>query len=130
MSLKSQLFKGDAKLNACSTQDAAHILQGASGNHVAKIQLALFVLDGLGIDDGEVSAKVYGPSTAKGVLAFKTKRRIVNYGYQTQPDNIVGKMTIAAMDSELVRKQGIPGGRQQTYCGNDRQAANTSAPSL
>jgi hypothetical protein len=96
-------------------------LQGATGDHVAKIQFALFVLDGLGIDGDELSAKRYGPSTAKAVLAFKTKRRIINYAYQTQPDNVVGKMTMAALDAELLRKQAIPCGGRQTYCANDRR---------
>jgi hypothetical protein len=32
---------------------------------------------------------------------YKTKRRIINYGYQQQADNIVGKMTIARLDREM-----------------------------
>jgi hypothetical protein len=44
----------------------------------------------------------YGPSTADAVLTYKTTRNIVNRSYQTQADNIVGKMTIAAMDKELL----------------------------
>jgi hypothetical protein len=50
----------------------------------------------------------YGKSTVKAVLAFKTKRRIVNSSYERQVDNIVGKMTIAALDKEMVRKEGEP----------------------
>jgi hypothetical protein len=99
--LQSQLFAGDAKLDACLVHDSAHILQGAIGDHVSKIQVALFMLDQLVIDKGELSGKTYGPSTAQAVLAFKTERNIVNRQYETQPDNIVGKMTIARLDKEL-----------------------------
>jgi hypothetical protein len=35
------------------------------------------------------------------VLAFKRRRKIINFSYQTQEDNIVGKMTIAALDREM-----------------------------
>ena len=79
MSLQSQLFRGDAKLEAAAVSDPAHILQGANGDHVHKIQLALIQLDGAAIDpDGE-----YGPATAAAVLAYKRKRNIINRSYQT-----------------------------------------------
>ena len=39
MALQSQLLRGDAKLDATAVSDPAHILQGARGPHVAKIQL-------------------------------------------------------------------------------------------
>jgi len=46
------------------------------------------------------------------VLASKKKRRIINFTYQTQADDIVGKMTIAALDKEMVtfenRSQRVP----------------------
>jgi peptidoglycan hydrolase-like protein with peptidoglycan-binding domain len=50
----------------------------------------------------------YGKSTAAAVLAFKTKRKIINYSYETQVDNIVGKMTIAALDNEMVLRESRP----------------------
>jgi hypothetical protein len=108
MPLKSTLFKSDAKLQACLIHDSAHIKPGAAGDHVAKIQIALTAVDSATIDDKEMSAKKYGLSTAGAVLAFKTVRRIINFGYQTQPDNIVGKMTIAALDTELLAEQDSP----------------------
>ena len=64
------------------------------GEHVAKVQFALFALDSSAIDRNEVRSQTYGPSTAKAVLAYKTKRKIINTAYQSTPDNIVGKMTI------------------------------------
>jgi len=101
MALQSQLFHGDSKLEACLIQDSAHVTKGAVGDHVAKIQLALGVLGDLRIAENEVSAQTYGPSTAAAVLAFKTQRNIVNRSYQTTADDIVGRMTIAALDREM-----------------------------
>src|SRR5262245_46179651 len=97
MALQSQLFRGDAKLEAAAVSDPAHIVPGAKGEDVEKIQLALNVLDGAILDpDGD-----YGPATAAAVLAYKQKRGIINRSYQTQADNIVGKMTMAALDKEM-----------------------------
>jgi hypothetical protein len=98
MSLQSQLLRGDRRLEAAAISDPAHIKLGASGECVRKIQLALIYLDGAAIDpDG-----IYGPATAAAVLKFKQKRAIINRTYQTTADNIVGKMTIAAIDAELL----------------------------
>jgi hypothetical protein len=99
--LSSNLFKGDAKLAACQINDAAHLTTGASGEHVAKVQFALFALDSSAIDKNEVRLQTYGPSTAKAVLAYKTKRQIINTAYQKTPDNIVGKMTITRLDQDM-----------------------------
>ena len=101
MPLISQFFRSDKKLQACLVDNAAHVTQGAHGDHVAKIQTALYVLDGLKIDQNELAAKKYGHSTAAAVLAYKRKRQIINRSYQTQADNIVGKMTIAELDKEI-----------------------------
>ena len=60
------------------------------------------------IDADEVSTKTYGPSTAAGVLAYKKKRNIINFSYQTQADNIVGKMTIATLDREMLKVEKPP----------------------
>ena len=105
MSLKSKLFKGDPKLEAAAQSHPAHIVQGAIGDHVAKIQQALERLDSAVIDASELGAKRYGGSTANAVLAYKKKRNIVNKSYQTQADNIVGIMTMAAMDEELLAQE-------------------------
>ena len=99
--LVSNLFKGDAKLAQCQVKDSAHLTIGARGEHVAKVQFALFFLDSSVIDAKEVRFKTYGSSTAKAVLAYKTKRKIINTAYQKAPDNIVGKMTISRLDQEM-----------------------------
>lgn len=102
MALQSKFFKGDPAFESCLIHDSAHIVPGASGDHVSKIQTALFMLDGFSVSPQDLSAKLYGPTTAAGVLAFKKKRGIINTSYQTQADNIVGKMTIAALDREML----------------------------
>ena len=104
MALQSALFRGDAKLEAAATSDAAHITPGARGPHVGKIQQALIQLDGATI----VADMVYGPGTAAAVLAYKQSRSIINRSYQSQADNIVGKMTIATLDRELVEREVPP----------------------
>jgi hypothetical protein len=101
MPLRSQLFEGDAKLNAASEQNVAHIIPGAVGDHVVKIQMALEILDNATIPESESSSKTYGPATAAAVGAYKTARNIVNPAIQVQPDDIVGIRTLKSMDDEL-----------------------------
>jgi hypothetical protein len=108
MPLQSKLFRGDRALEACLVNDSAHITEGAAGEHVGKIQTALFAIDDLAVSPDELRTSTYGNSTVKAVLAFKTKRRIINSSYERQVDNIVGKMTIAALDKEMVCKAGEP----------------------
>ncbi len=106
MALLSRLFSGDALLEAAAISDPAHIVPGARGPHVAKIQQALVDLDGatIAIDSA------YGPATAAAVLAYKQKRGIINFSRQTSADNIVGKMTMTALDLEMLAKENIPAG--------------------
>jgi hypothetical protein len=100
--LRSQMLREDRALQACLVSDPAHVVPGSRGPHVAKIQSALLLLDRrLTLPAVELRAKHYGPGTAAAVLEFKRKRRIINFSYQTAPDNIVGKMTIARLDDEL-----------------------------
>jgi hypothetical protein len=108
MPLQSDLLKNDPALEACLVNDSAHVVPGAQGDHVSKLQTALSLVDGAAIDSGELAARRYGPSTASAVLAYKKKRGIVNFSYQTQADNIVGKMTIASLDRELLGKGSHP----------------------
>jgi peptidoglycan hydrolase-like protein with peptidoglycan-binding domain len=101
MALQSHAFSGDDKLEAAAASDAGHIVQGARGEHVRKIQRALIALDGAKIDaDG-----VYGAATAAALLAYKRKRNIINRSYQMQADNIVGKMTMEAFDKEMLQQE-------------------------
>ncbi len=102
MPLRSQLFRNDARLQGCLVEDRWHVTEGCAGDYVHRIQVALMQIDGLRIDAGELAAKRYGMSTAAAVLQFKQDRDIVNRSYQTQADDIVGKMTIAALDQEML----------------------------
>jgi peptidoglycan hydrolase-like protein with peptidoglycan-binding domain len=104
--LQSALFRDDAKLEAAATSDPAHLLVGSSGAHVGKIQTALAILDGAVISPDEVQQTSYGSTTAGAVLEYKRKRNIVNRSYQTQADAIVGKMTMASLDAEMVKQEG------------------------
>lgn len=88
-------------------KDTAHVKQGAVGRHVSKIHIALFALDHLSVTPTELRESRYGPSTARAVLSFKRKRNIINYTYESAVDDIVGKMTIAALDQEMFRKERI-----------------------
>ena len=108
MPLQSELFRDDAALQACLVRDSAHVVKGARGQHVAKIQTALGILDGALIASEELSASTYGPSTAAAVLAYKERRDIVNRTYQRRADDIVGKMTIASLDREMVTGEKKP----------------------
>ena len=104
MGLVSRSFRGNKELEACLVDNAAHVTLGAQGEHVAKVQFALFSLDALKIARTELVTQTYGGSTAAAVLSFKTKRQIINQSYQTTPDSIVGKMTIASLDAEMGRR--------------------------
>jgi hypothetical protein len=101
--LFSRLLRGDAKLESCLVKDASHVTKGASGDHVGKIQTALIIVDNAQINKAELRAQTYGDSTAAAVLTYKRARKIINFSYQTQADNIVGKMTIAALDKEVLQ---------------------------
>jgi peptidoglycan hydrolase-like protein with peptidoglycan-binding domain len=115
--LVSTLLSRDAQLQRCAVEDSAHVTEGQRGAHVRLIQLALAITDNADIAGAESSSASYGPSTKAAVLAYKTKRQIINRSYQSTPDAIVGKMTITSLDAEvaareqrnLVRGAGRPG---------------------
>src|SRR5271166_1379044 len=67
-------------------------------------------LDGADIALNELAARSYGPSTSDAMLSYKKKRDIINRSYQTQADNIVGVMTMAALDNEMFANEGPSGG--------------------
>lgn len=108
MNLQSKLLGRDPKLEAAAISDQAHIIPGASGDHVRKIQRALSLLDGVVISPEEVQRSSYGPSTAQAVLTYKQKRDVVNRSYQTHADNIVGRMTMASLDREMLKLEILP----------------------
>lgn len=107
MPLKSRLFSGNTALEDCAVRDQAHLTLGARGQHVGKVQYALELIDKVRIERQELLNQVYGPSTAAAVLGFKQKRSVINRSYQNAPDNIVGRMTIAALDLEMLQLQNL-----------------------
>jgi len=102
MPLESQLFRDNKRLRDCLVNDSAHVIRGSQGVHVALIQYAVLRLEGGQIDGSEIMAKRYGRTTAAVVLAYKKRRRIVNLAYQTSADDIVGRMTMASLDREMM----------------------------
>jgi hypothetical protein len=101
VALRSSLFSQDPRHLACQTTNAGHYTRGQSGTHIADVQAVLNLLDDLFIEPSEQEAQLYGASTAAAVLAFKRKRRIINPSYQSKEDDIVGIMTMTALDNEL-----------------------------
>lgn len=108
MPLRSYCFAGDARLEAASASHTGHIVPGARGTHVAKIQWAVITLDGARIAAGELQGQLYGPSTAKAVLDYKRKRQIINRAYQQSADDVVGIMTIQSLDAEMAQREQLP----------------------
>jgi peptidoglycan hydrolase-like protein with peptidoglycan-binding domain len=108
--MRSRLFRGNAALDACLAQDSAHVTPGSVGEHVQLIQRALVYLGDKTIAGNEYRSGTYGPTTAAAVLRFKQRRQIINRAYQSQPDNIVGKMTIQKLDDDMMTIQDRPSG--------------------
>ncbi len=102
MPLQSRLFRENKRLQACLIDNNSHVTRGSQGDHVGLIQYAALRLEGGRIQGPEINAQLYGPDTAAVVLAYKTRRRIINPAYQTAPDDIVGRLTIAALDREMM----------------------------
>jgi hypothetical protein len=116
MPLTSRLFSTCTKLNACLVNDKDHVLEGHYGPHVKRLQQALKAIDGTVIAYDELSIMRFGKSTAAAVLFYKTKRNIINKHYQTKPDNIVGKMTIASLDRDMLSLQEKPNAPGSRLC--------------
>jgi len=108
MPLSSRQFKGDRRFEDCLVRPAAHVVPGERGTHVAKIQEALTKLGAGVISADEITHNFYGPTTKRAVLGFKTARKIINPAYQAKPDDIVGQMTIAALDREMFDLENRP----------------------
>ena len=108
MPLNSRLFRSNAALEACLINDSAHLTLDTSGEHVRFVQRALVYLGEKVISGHEYRHGLYGPTTAAAVLRYKQQRRIVNFNYQTQADNMVVKMTIRRLDGEMIAIQNLP----------------------
>jgi hypothetical protein len=109
MALRSRLFADNPALQACLVNDASHVMPGSKGEHVARVQAALVRLRYLTPDSAVRERAVYGPKTADAVLAYKREFNVVNRRYQSQADNIVGRMTIASLDHAIWVLDGADG---------------------
>ncbi|HXJ91227.1 MAG TPA: hypothetical protein VMS18_30750 [Candidatus Binatia bacterium] len=107
--LQSKLLSTNQRLRDCEINDPAHVTPGDQGEFVKLIQQALILIEDMFIEPAELNAGMYGPSTADAVLQYKTERNIVNRAYQSQPDNIIGKMTIKSLDNDLLELEGPDG---------------------
>ena len=103
--LSSELFRNCPPLQECAVKDSAHVTPGCRGDAVARIQRALVAIDAAEIAEREINERVYGDTTAAAVLSYKRARNIVNFAYQQTADNIVGKMTIARLDADMLDLQ-------------------------
>jgi len=101
MTLRCRLFADSKELQACLISDAAHVVPGARGDHVARIQSALVRLRVLNAADARAEAGYYGSRTAAAVLLYKQAFQVINRKYQSRADNIVGRMTIASLDQAI-----------------------------
>jgi hypothetical protein len=127
--LRSDLFKGDKKLENCASLPSGHLLVGTPpGQHISKVHEALEKLrpGGPAIAATERSTMSYGKTTAAAVLHYKQTHDppIINFAYQTTPDAVVGQMTIKAMDEELFGSGPTPLTRDQIA---DRAFADSRA---
>lgn len=104
--LSSKLLSLNDRLRNCEVSDPAHVKPGDQGDFVALIQRALALIDNAAIASAETSSSFYGNSTAAAVLAYKTKRNIINRSYENQADNIVGKLTIQSLDADMLNLEG------------------------
>ena len=95
MALQSQLFRGDSKLEAAAVSDPAHIFQARVGRTSARSRRRCSSWMARSSPKMELWSRHRGSGRA-----FKQKRQILNT--QGKIDNIVGKKTMAALDSEML----------------------------
>jgi hypothetical protein len=101
MTLRSRQFRDSKKLQLCLVSDSAHVTPGQAGDHVSRIQYALMRLLVSDLPPNEIHQQLYGPKTADAVLRYKRALNIINRSYETQADNIVGRMTIKSLDDNM-----------------------------
>ena len=106
--LRSKLFSGNRELKEASENHARHIVRNhkQTGDFVSKIQEALIILDNAILTGSEIPDQRYGNSTADAVLAYKTSRGVINHTYQKTADDIVGIMTMARLDKDMLEIEG------------------------
>jgi peptidoglycan hydrolase-like protein with peptidoglycan-binding domain len=104
--MQSNLFQNDFRLEACLSNDFAQILPDHQGDFVRKLHRALQELDSAPIGAYELANGIYGPTTARAVQAFKQRRGIAAKTGSLRVTNTVCRATLAAMDRELMSREG------------------------
>ena len=96
MPLQSRLFKDDRKLQNCLERDEWHVVPGARGDHVGRIQRALITLGAGVIDFRELTDKRYGETTASTVLRFKGPPRNITHARTARCGRLIHRKDISA----------------------------------
>jgi hypothetical protein len=91
----------ESQLNRALTSDPDHIIPGATGDHVATIQIALSLLGAVVINQIERDKKTYGVSTAAAVKAFKANCSPPLLNFKNEIDDITGKKTTQELDRRM-----------------------------
>lgn len=98
--LESDLLSANKRLQECLVKDSSHVRLNDSGEHVLLLQKALNKIGELPSELPENGT--FDATMAGAVARYKKNRGILNYAGQI--DDIVGKLTITAIDNELVAR--------------------------
>ena len=79
MALQSQLFRSDSKLEAAAVSDPAHVIQGAIGDHLGKID-NIVGKKTIAVLDGEMLAKEQGGGGSRALLGFNLPANVLGLG--------------------------------------------------
>ena len=91
ITLRSQHFRDNKRLQSCLVSDAAHVTPGQSGEHVSLIQFALMRLLVADLPDIETDQQLYGTQTADAVLKYKRSLEIINKAISGKPTTSSGE---------------------------------------
>ena len=94
--------------------------KGAAGDHVSRIQIALLALDGASIDQAELNARRY-PARC---YPIKRSVRLSTSATKNRQTALVGKMTIAALDKEMVEFERLMNSAPVCHCRDFPRAQN------
>jgi hypothetical protein len=96
----------DQRLLDAANLDPKHIVPGSSGDHVGKIQGALFAITSANINSDELGKAQYGRDTASAIADFKRTRTPPLVNYAGAIDNVTGIKTMQALDQEMKKIDG------------------------
>ena len=95
----------EVPIQACADRHEAHILPKSQGHYIWLIKLPLMIvlkrLPGAIATPDPDDGRFFGKAMEYNVLQYKRIMKLVNHDYQNQADNIVGIMTIRALDFHI-----------------------------